>query len=165
MKFRDATASDAPAIAALLNHYIRETTVSFTSREKTDLDIVQDIAARQDAGLPWIVAQGRDGLVGYATATPFRRGDGYAQTLEHSVFVAPEAHGLGLGRTLLERLEARGARSLVAGISAENRAALDFHHAMGFADVGRIAQAGVKFDRWIDLVLLQKHLSTPSDSG
>lgn len=169
MILRDATASDAASIAALLNPYIRETTITFTTREKTGEDIARDIAARQPAGLPWIVAEGSEGLTGYATAAPFRKGEGYAQTLEQSLFVAPGAQRAGVGRALMAALEARlsasGAVSLVAGISAENDGALSFHRHLGFAEVGRIARAGLKFGRAIDLVLLQKHLSTPSDSG
>ena len=169
MILRDATASDAPGLAALLNHYIRETTITFTTREKTDQALARDLAARQSAGLPWIMAEGPGGLIGYVTAAPFRQGDGYAQTLEHALFVAPGAQGAGVGQALMAALEARltahGAVSIVAGISAENDRALAFHRQLGFAKVGHVARAGVKFGRMIDLVLLQKHLSRPSDSG
>ena len=168
MILRDATEADAPEIAMLLNAIIRETTISFTTTEKTENDVAQDIASRQNAGLPWIIAHGPDGMAGYATAAPFRKGEGYARTLEHSVFVQPDAQRTGGGRGLMHALEARlaarGARSLVAGISAENDTALQFHVRMGFSEVGRIARAGFKFGREIDLVLLQKHLSSASDS-
>lgn len=168
MILRDATEVDAPAIAALLNFFIRETTISFTTREKTADEIGRDIGARRATGLPWIIAEGSGGMTGYATAAPFRKGEGYAQTLEHSVLVMPDAQRNGVGHMLMHELEtrlaARGARSLVAGISAENETALEFHRRLGFSEVGRIARAGVKFDREIDLVLLQKQLSSPSDS-
>lgn len=169
MKLRAASAADAASIAALLNGFIRETTISFTTREKTPVGIADEIAARQQAGLPWIVAEGQGGFAGYVTAAPFRKGEGYAGTLEHSLFVTAEAQGTGVGSALMEALEtdviARGAISLVAGISAENESALRFHHRLGFTSVGRIERAGVKFGRQIDLVLLQKHLSSPSDRG
>ncbi|MEM6480742.1 MAG: N-acetyltransferase family protein [Pseudomonadota bacterium] len=169
MRMRAASAADAAPIAALINIFIRETTISFTTREKTPAEIAEEIAARQQAGLPWIVAEGKDAVAGYVTAAPFRKGDGYAKTLEHSLFVSPEAQNIGVGRMLMDALEtaaiARGAMSLVAGISAENESALGFHQHLGFVPVGRIERAGVKFGRQIDLVLLQKHLSSPSDRG
>ncbi|MEM6578623.1 MAG: N-acetyltransferase family protein [Pseudomonadota bacterium] len=169
MTLRDATAADAPAIADLLNGFIRETTISFSTRERTPDEIVQDIASRQQAGLPWIVLQGRQGLAGYATAAPFRRGEGYAKTLEHSLFVAPDLQRKGAGRALFDeletRLEAQGAMSMVAGISAENAPALRFHRQVGFSEVGRVERAGMKFGRAIDLLLMQKHLSPSSSNG
>ncbi|MEM6376197.1 MAG: N-acetyltransferase family protein [Pseudomonadota bacterium] len=169
MIFRAAEPADASDIAALLNPIIRETTISFTTSPKSVAEIAEDIIARQQAGLPWIVASVNDTCAGYVTATPFRRGEGYAQTLEHSLFVAPSAARAGIGRALMHRLEetviGAGVRSLVAGISAENLPAVTFHRQIGFTDVGRIARAGVKFGREIDLLLLQKHLSSLTDKG
>lgn len=169
MILRKVRASDAGQIAALINIFIRETTVSFTTEEKTAEGIKRDIASRLGESLPWIVAEGPDGLAGYATAAPFRKGEGYARTMEHSLFVSPSAQRQRVGQQLMGELEAvlarRGALSMVAGISAENTVAVEFHLSMGFEEVGRVERAGFKFDRMIDLVLLQKHLSRPSDSG
>lgn len=156
-------------MADLLNTEIRSSTASFTTQEKTEADMAQIIRVRSAAGLPCLVAEQAGVLSGYVTAAPFRPGEGYAYTLEHSVFVNASEQRTGVGRALMVALEescrAIGTQSLVAGISAENETALAFHSSLSFAEVGRVRRAGCKFGRWIDLVLLQKHLSTPSDRG
>ncbi|MEL7259399.1 MAG: GNAT family N-acetyltransferase [Pseudomonadota bacterium] len=80
----------------------------------------------------------------------------------------PDARGHGTGRALMAALEdhavAQRVGSLMAGISGENTEAVAFHLALGYEEVGRVAQAGFKFGRWIDLILLQKRLSHGSDS-
>ncbi|KZY33082.1 GNAT family acetyltransferase [Roseovarius sp. HI0049] len=159
MSIRAAVPEDAGAVAAIWNPYIRETAVTFTTEEKTEAGLVADIAAR-----PWafFVAEAGGAVLGFATAFPFRGGPGYRHTLEHTVQLAPEARGQGLGRALMTRLEEalreKGCHVLVAGISGENEAGIAFHTAIGFETVGRMPEAGRKFGRWMDLVLMQKIL-------
>jgi phosphinothricin acetyltransferase len=83
--------------------------------------------------------------------------------MEHSVHLTEAARGKGLGRALMAVLEdhARqgGAHLMIAGISGENPGAQAFHAALGYAHVARIPEAGWKWGRYIDLVLMQKILS------
>lgn len=155
---RPADASDVPEITALWNRVIRDTTITFTATPKTEAEITA-LVARQ----PVLVARGRSAFRGFATFAQFRGGDGYAHTMEHAIYLTDAARGQGLGRALLAELETRaraaGARSLIAGISGENRDGIGFHEATGFTHVGRIPEAGRKFGRYLDLILMQKHLS------
>lgn len=159
MPIRPATDPDAAAIAAIWNHYIRDTIVTFNSREKTEADIAAAIA---DPNTPVYVAEHAGGIAGFATYSDFRRGVGYAYTKEHTVMLAPDAAGQGLGRALLAEIERHAARenihSLFAGVSAENADGVAFHKACGYAEVARLSGVGWKFGRWHDLVLLQKFL-------
>lgn len=163
MKLRDARAGDADAIAEIANHYIRDTTVTFNEAEKTAAQVAESVAERQAAGCPFLVAEHGGQVVGFASYGQFRSGSGYGRTMEHSVMLAPDARGQGAGRALIEALEARarqaGMGSLIGGISGENADAIAFHRALGYEEVARIPQAGFKFGRWIDLILLQKRLS------
>lgn len=158
---RQAVPRDAEAVAAIWNPYIAKTTVTFTTELKSSEMLADTIRARLPA---FVVADsGADGaLAGFATYGTFRAGPGYAQVMEHTVLLAPEAAGQGLGRALMTALEqiARqaGIYSLIGAVSGENGAGLAFHRAIGFAEVGRLPEAGCKFGRRIDLVLMQKRL-------
>ncbi|MEX3014370.1 N-acetyltransferase family protein [Gymnodinialimonas hymeniacidonis] len=154
---RRATSEDLPAVLALWNEVIRETTITFTSAPKTE-DQIAKVLADQPVFVPEI-----DGVCcGFGTYGQFRGGDGYARTMEHAIYLNDAARGRGLGRALLEALKdsARedGAQSLIGGISGENAGGLAFHAAMGFVEVGRVPEAGHKFGRYLDLVLMQKML-------
>lgn len=152
---RRATAADAPALAALWNPWITDTATTFASLAKTADDVARMIATR-----PAFFTT--DDVQGFATYGQFRNGNGYATCMEHTVVLLPTARGHGLGSALMQAVESHarshGAHQMMAGISAENPAAIDFHAKIGYRHTATIAQAGFKFGRHIDLVLMQKFL-------
>jgi L-amino acid N-acyltransferase len=156
-----ATAADAWAIAALWNRYIRDTVVTFNAVEKTVEDVAQLIAERDRLGHATFVAKGET-LLGFASYAQFRGGSGYATCMEHSILLDPAAKGQGVGRGLMDAIcthaKAAGAHQMIAGVTAENPDGLAFHARIGFAEIARVPQAGTKFGRFIDLVLMQKFL-------
>ncbi|MBO9397594.1 N-acetyltransferase [Shimia sp. R9_2] len=159
MTLRRAAASDAEVVAAIWNAEIRDGVSTFTTVEKTSEQVRAAIEAEAAA---FFVAERAGQIVGFATYGAFRGGPGYARTVEHTVYLTPSARGQGLGRALLEQLE-DGAKSagyhvMVAGVGSENAAGIVFHKTMGFQEVGRLPEVGRKFDRWMDLVLLQRML-------
>jgi len=162
MNIRDATAADAGAIAGFWNPMIRETLVTFNSTPKSSGDVGALIQERQMAGHGFFVAQDHETLLGFASYGQFRAGPGYAYTMEHTIIVAPEGQGRGIGRALMNAVESHarraGAHSMLAGVSAENAAGIAFHEVAGYRTLSVILQVGRKFDRWLDLVLMQKFL-------
>jgi phosphinothricin acetyltransferase len=158
MILRPATEGDIPAILAIWNPLIRHTAVTFTTEEKTAESLAADLNTRGDA---FLVAETGGQIAGFASFGPFRPGPGYAHTAEHTVILAEAARGRGTGRALMSRLEdvahARQIHTLIGAVSGENRPAIAFHEAIGFARVGHLPQAGRKFGRWMDLVLFLKH--------
>ncbi len=156
---RPARTADAKAIAAIWNPVIETTAITFTTQPRSVESIAADITTR---GAAFQVAETGGRLLGFATYAAFRAGPGYAFTKEHSIQLAPEARGKGVGRALMARLEqvARQDRvhTLWAGVSGENPAAVAFHSAIGFRHVATLPQVGFKFGRWMDLVLMQKYL-------
>ncbi|EBA12552.1 GNAT family N-acetyltransferase [Roseobacter sp. CCS2] len=153
---RAATAADAPQIAAIWNHAIRETTITFNPVEKSE-DEVATLCA-QDC-LVW----DEDGQVlGFARYFPFRGGEGYRFTVEHTIMLHGDGHGKGGGKQLMDALfaDAKTAdkHTMFAGCSAENAGAVAFHAKLGFQKVATLPEVGFKFGRWIDLVLMQKRL-------
>ncbi len=159
---RPAGAADHAAIAALWNPLIRETTITFSSEEKTPEALAAMIDARRALGQEFFVAVDGGELVGFATYAQFRGGNGYAHAMEHTIILADGARGRGVGRALMAHLEdharAGGAHTLFAGVSAENAGAVAFHTALGFRTLARIPEAGRKFGRWLDLILMTKFL-------
>ncbi len=153
---RDASPNDAPQIAAIWNHAIRETTITFNPVEKTDAEVV-DLTVSNC--LVW-ESDGR--VLGFARYFPFRNGEGYRFTVEHTIMLHQEGHGQGGGRLLMEALmsqaKAAGLHSMFAGCTAENAGAIQFHASLGFQVVATLPEVGFKFGHWIDLVLMQKTL-------
>jgi phosphinothricin acetyltransferase len=156
MMIRNATADDAPQVAAIWNHAIRETTITFNPVEKSTNEVAQIIA--QDC----LVWEQDARVLGFARYFPFRGGEGYRFTVEHTIMLHADGHGQGGGRALMQALcshaKAAGKRSVFAGCSAENAGAVRFHAALGFQEVATLPEVGFKFGRWIDLVLMQKIL-------
>ena len=68
--------------------------------------------------------------------------------------------GKGLGRALIEallpRARALGMHRIIGGIDADNAASIALHRSLGFVEVGRFDQVGRKFDRWLDVVFMQR---------
>ncbi|MEM7471514.1 MAG: N-acetyltransferase family protein [Pseudomonadota bacterium] len=155
---RTARAEDAAGIAPIYNQIIRDTTITFLPDEKT----VDDLVAAIEAADAYLVAEHGSEIVAFASFGPFRSGAGYARVKEHSICLAQQARGHGLGAALMKALEdaarAQGVRVLVAGISGENDAAQRFHTRLGYVQVGHLPEIGDKFGRPLDLVLMQKSL-------
>jgi L-amino acid N-acyltransferase YncA len=159
---RPARAADAAALAALLNHWILHTAVTFNPIPKTEADILAMIADKHTAGHAFLVAEDAGTVIGQASYGQFRGGQGYRTCMEHSISLLPGTPRKGLGRALLTAIETHarsaGAHQMIAGVSGENPDGQAFHARMGYAHIATIPQAGYKFGRYMDLVLMQKFL-------
>ena len=162
MIVRPFAATDSDAVLAIWNPIIRDTTVSFSSEEKTADSLAALIAERRAAGREFFVAD-EGGLLGFASYAQFRGGNGYLHAMEHTIILSPVARGRGAGRALMTAIEhharASGAHTLLAGVSGENGEGVAFHARMGFRTVATIPEVGRKFGRWLDLVLMMKILT------
>ncbi len=160
---RDASAADLPQILALYNASI-VTTSTWADEPQTIDDRIAWYAERQACGDGVLVADDGD-VVGFSAYGEFRDNalwPAYRFSVENSVHVRDGFHGRGIGRLLMERLcdhaIAAGKHTMVAAVAAENVGSVRFHEALGFVEVGRLPELGWKFDRWLDLVLLQRRL-------
>jgi phosphinothricin acetyltransferase len=168
VRVRDATGHDLPAILDLSNALIPTTTVAWTDRLETLAEREAWSARRRSAGDPVLVADADDVVVGFCAWGPFRdneRWPGYRFTVEHTIHVREDRHGQGVGRALVTELvtraQAAGLHAIVAALDGGNDASLAFHRALGFREVGRLPEVGRTFDRWLDLVLVQRVLDRP----
>jgi phosphinothricin acetyltransferase len=160
---RPSSAADLPAVTAIYEHHVRHGTGTF----ELDVPDEDEMARRRDdvlsRHLPWLVAEQDGRILGYAYANHFRPRRAYRFCVEDSIYLAPDAQGRGLGRLLLGELmvrcEAAGARQMVAVIGdAANAGSVGLHAALGFAHTGLLKDAGWKFGRWLDVILMQRTL-------
>ncbi|MBP1804789.1 GNAT family N-acetyltransferase [Rubellimicrobium aerolatum] len=155
---RPAQAADAAALHAIWTPVIRETTHIFHTTERSEAEI----AALTETPDPFLVWDDGHRVLGLARCFPFRPGNGYARTVEHTILLAPEAQGRGIGRHLIDALAEAAARQgkhmMIGAISAGNAPAIAFHAACGFTEHGRLPEVGYKFGRWLDLVLMGRRL-------
>jgi L-amino acid N-acyltransferase len=163
IEVRPAGEADLPAITDLFNALVPVDATAWRDHLADTDEMATWWAQQAAAEHPVLVAETDGRLVGYATWTGFRGGDrfpGYRRTVEHTVHVDADQHGRGVGRALLEALVAEARRRdvhvLVGAIDSGNTGSLAFHRALGFAEVGRMPEVGRKFDRWLDLVLVQR---------
>ncbi len=165
MELRDATAGDVPAINELYNALIATTTVAWTEDEEA-LDVrTAWFEAHRAAGHPILVAEVDGAVVGFASYDDFRdstKWPGYRFTVEHTIHVFESHARRGIGRALLEalvaRAQAQGKHTMIGAIDADNVDSIRFHEQLGFSEVARMPELGFKFDRWLDLVLMQRRL-------
>lgn len=161
---RLATAADAPAIAAIYNDAVLNTTAIWNDTPVSAENRAIWLSDRTSAGFPVIVAVDQHGdTVGYATFGPWRAFDGYRHTVEHSLYVRADQRGNGLGSLLLTDLIAHarrlGKHTMIAGIDASNHASIRLHEKLGFVHRGTLPQVGTKFGSWLDLTFMQLTLS------
>lgn len=167
---RPSTAADLPAITAIYAHNVLHGTGTF----ELDPPDATEMARRRDdvlgKGLPWLVAERRGEVLGYAYANHFRPRKAYRFCLEDSIYLAPQALRQGIGRVLLAELigqcEALGARQMLAVIGdSANGGSIGVHRALGFEHTGVLKAAGWKFGRWLDVVLMQRPLGFGDREG
>ncbi|MET0819766.1 MAG: N-acetyltransferase family protein [Aeromicrobium sp.] len=159
---RDAVVSDAADLLAIHNEAVRTTTAIWDEDEVDLADRTAWLDARLAAGLPVLVAEVGGRVVGYASYGPWRPRSGYRHTVENALYVLASHHGRGLASLLMDALVARARRDgphrMVAMIESGNTVSIDLHVRRGFRRVGHLPEVGRKFDRWLDLTILQLDL-------
>jgi L-amino acid N-acyltransferase YncA len=160
---RDWAPADAAACAAIYAPWVIGSTASFELIAPDAGEIARRFTTLRETGYPVLVAQREGRVAGYAYAGVFRARAAYRHTVEHSVYVDHAAQGRGIGRRLLEALvaecAARGFRRMVGVVADPVQArSVDFHRALGFVEAGVLRGVGRKFDRDLDILLLQREL-------
>lgn len=165
MEIRLAKPSDAATLLAIYAPYVENTAITF----EYEVPTIEDFATRIERTLekyPYLVTE-EDGLIlGYAYASTYYARAAYDWAVELSVYVSHDARGKGVGSKLYdaleEMLEQMGYIHFLACISLPNEASLALHRKRGYQQVAHFPKIGYKFNRWHDIVWLQKSLEKES---
>ncbi|MEO0400519.1 MAG: arsinothricin resistance N-acetyltransferase ArsN1 family B [Pseudomonadota bacterium] len=155
MEIRDAEAGDAAAIADIYNHYIANTRISFEEKTLAPLGMASRLKATQANGLPWLVAQADDRVIGYAYADKWRERHAYRYVVEVSVYLGPDHFRKGFGARLYEalfdQLKSLGYHAVLACIALPNPASVALHEKLGMQKCAHFNEVGYKFGEWVDV--------------
>jgi phosphinothricin acetyltransferase len=160
---RPSRDEDIAAITAIYAHHVLHGTGTFEVDPPSESDMATRRADVLTRGLPWLIAEDQGKLIGYAYCNWFKPRPAYRFSAEDSIYIAPHVKGQGLGRVLLAELMAQaeraGVRKMIAVIGdSANTGSIGVHRSVGFTPVGVLASCGWKFDRWLDVVLMEKGL-------
>jgi L-amino acid N-acyltransferase len=156
---RPATQDDLRAIMGIYNWAVNQTFATIDA-EPLDAEEAQEWWEMHGKRSKLVVSTDETGVIGWGRLLPWKQ-RGY-DVVESLVYVDPVHHGKGIGSAILKNLiaEARGLgyKTIVASIATDNRGGLALYTKSGFDVVGTIRDAAHKFDRWMDITLVQKGL-------
>jgi L-amino acid N-acyltransferase len=157
---RPAGQDDMPAIVGIYNWAVNQTFATIDS-EPLDSEEAREWWEMHGKRSKLLVAVDDTGVIAWARLLPWKQ-RGY-DVVESLVYVDPVHHGKGIGSALLAEMTREAAelgyRTIVASIARDNRAGLALYTRAGFEVVGTISNAAHKFDRWMDITLVQKELN------
>lgn len=161
---RDTTPEDAAALSAIYAPEVLDSLHSFEVEPPDAAEMAARFAAIRAAGYPHRVAVLDDCVVGYAYVSAYRTRPAYRFTVENSIYIDRAFHRRGIGRALLadiiDTATRMGFREMIAVIGdSENLPSIALHRAAGFEMTGVLRNIGHKFDRWVDVVQMQKSLT------
>lgn len=158
VRIRPAVEADLEAINSIYNHYVRVSTCTYQTEVETEAQRTAWFA-HHGPNHPVTVAELDGTVVGWGSLSPFRDRAAYARTVEDSLYVRHDMHRRGIGGRLLEdligRARALGHRTIIAAIDAEQEGSVRLHERYGFVKVAHMREVGSKFDRWLDVILMQ----------
>lgn len=165
MKTRRAEQADADAVARIYNEGIEDRLATFETETKTAGDVLGWLYL----GTPLLVVEDGAGVVGWASAPPYRSRRAYAGVREFSIYVARSERGRGYGRAALKALidecEAQGFWKLVSRVFPENEASLALCRSLGFREVGVYRRHARLDGEWRDVVIVERLLGEAAEPG
>lgn len=162
VQIKQADSRHLPEILGILNWAILSTTAIYDYATRSEAEHLRWYQEKKSEGFPLLVAELDGKVVGFASYHTFKPKIGYRFTAEHSVYVKDGMQGKGIGSQLMEGLiraaRENGLHTLVGYVDSDNTDSIAFHEKFGFRSVGLLEEVGYKFDRWLDVRLLQLQL-------
>jgi phosphinothricin acetyltransferase len=159
IQIRAYQTDDTGAILEIINHNILHSTSLYDYSVRSFEQQKAILEEKINKGFPVIVAESSGEVVGFGMFSEFRFREAYQFTVEHSVYVAENHLGKGIGKLLLSELillaKSKKLHTMIGVIDSENENSIAFHEQFGFKIAGVIKESGYKFDRWLDSVFMQ----------
>ncbi|WP_437973442.1 N-acetyltransferase family protein [Sorangium sp. So ce295] len=169
VRIRLATEADLSAIEEIYAFYVERSTCTFATTVPTPAERRAWLAAHGPLHPATVAVEGDGTVVGWGSLSLWNPREAYARSVENSVYVRDGLHRRGLGRRLLADLVSRaislGHRTIIAQIAGDQAASVALHRALGFEDAGLLRDVGHKFDRWLDVILMQRAIPYPASDG
>ena len=164
LKIRPVTLEDAHELVRIYAPYVEKTAITF----EYDVPSIKEFEGRIEKILqrfPYLVAEENGQVIAYAYASTYYARTAYDWTTELSIYLHEDVRGRGLGNQLYdaleEELEKRGFLRFLACIAVPNEASIAMHEKRGYVQVAHFPKVGYKFDRWHDIVWMQKTIDGP----
>jgi phosphinothricin acetyltransferase len=163
IKIRPAARDDLPRLTEIYNYYVINTPITFdlvpVTVEQRARWFDEHTAGKRHQ---MFVAEDNGVVLGWAGTGPFRDRAAYDTSVETSIYCANDVKGRGIGammyRVLLDSLKNEDINRVLAGITLPNEASLAIHRKFGFTKVGVFTECGRKFDRYWDVIWLERPL-------
>ncbi|MGP1458354.1 MAG: N-acetyltransferase family protein [Treponema sp.] len=164
---RDVNVGDARKLLEIYAYYVKNTAITF-EYEVPSLSEFENRIASTIEKYPYLCIVSGGEIAGYAYAGAFRTRTAYQWSAEVTIYLDRNARGAGLGRRLYEELETRlkaaGIENLYACVTSPSvsddpyvtTASEVFHERMGFTKAGTFHRCGYKFDRWYNMIWMEK---------
>lgn len=156
--FKKAQLNDLERIVEIYNWAILNTTATFDTEEKTT-EQRKKWFEEHDEKFPIISVFDGETLCAWGSLSRWSDRLAYDICAEVSFYVHPEYHGKGIGSKILKQLieigKTTGKKNLISRITSESNVSLHLHEKLGFETIGVMKQCGSKFERILDVNLLQ----------
>lgn len=148
---REAHIKDAAAIAAIYNHYVDHSIITFAEVHLASSDIEEQIQSH----FPWYIWEENGEIMGYAHASAFKSRCAYKSSVESTIYLHPSHTAKGIGyrlyKHLLEELKRQEYHTVIGGVSLPNAASVALHEKLGYQKVAHYKEVGYKFNKYIDV--------------
>lgn len=168
MNIRSATENDADALLSIYSYYVENTAATLEITTPT-VDEFRNRIITTLSLFPYLVIEENGKIIGYCYASKFRVREGYKYSVETSIYIDHKEHKRGYGKMLMlaleDKLKSQGIRNvnvcIVCSDSVDeflDNSSLRFHKNLGFSAVGRFHKCAYKFNKWYDVMWMEKHI-------
>ena len=168
LKIREAQLEDAPRLVEIYSYYVLKTAVSFEYKVPT-VDEFKERIRKIKTKFPYLVCEKNGVIAGYVYANTYSEREAYNWTVSSSIYIDKDFRRQGIGSLLYanleEKLQQLGIRNILAGVAFIEKEdeyltndSSKFHKKMGYEKVAQFKEIGKKFDRWYDLIWMQKKI-------